>query len=77
MPLGSEVIRGIKKLIKRKNKYLEGYDIYMFKEEEGGLIEDKAIVELVHNISKKIASDYDTRVMHVNSGLYLLGKEKI
>ncbi|OGU73052.1 MAG: hypothetical protein A2V93_07270 [Ignavibacteria bacterium RBG_16_34_14] len=77
MPLGLEVIRGIRKLIKRKSKYVEGYDTYMFMEEEGGLVEGKAIIELVHSISKKIAGDYDTRVIHVNSGLYQLGKGEI
>lgn len=74
MPLGLEVIRGIKKLINKRSEYLAKYDRYMFYEQEKSFIEDKTIVEMVHNISKKIAEDFNIRVIHVNSGLFLLGK---
>lgn len=74
MPLGLEVVRGIKKLIKRNSKYTEGFDSYMLQEEEGGLVEGRAIVELVHDTCCKIAKDYDSRVIHINSGLFLLGR---
>ncbi|MCM8832538.1 MAG: hypothetical protein NC816_01235 [Candidatus Omnitrophica bacterium] len=77
MPLGLEVIRGIHKLMRKKSKYLDGFAGYMFYEQEKNFLEDKTVVEIVHNISRKIAEDYDTRAIHVNSGLYLLGKDEI
>lgn len=77
MPLGLEVMRGINKLLRKKSKYLNGFAGYMFYEQEKNFLEEKTVVEIIHNISRKIAEDYDTRVIHVNSGLYLLGKGEI
>jgi len=81
MPLGLEVIRGVKKLIRRKSVWTNGYDENMMTEEEGGLKEGMGTAEMVHDIStkiaydKNIACDFDLRrITHVNSGLFLLGK---
>jgi hypothetical protein len=81
MPLGLEVIRGVKKLIRRKSVWSNGYDENMMTEEEGGLKEGMGTAEMVHDISAKIAYDKNIacnfdlrRIIHVNSGIFLLGK---
>jgi len=76
MPLGTKVIRGVKKLIQQGCTYTQSLDINMFSEEEGGLKEGIGTAKLVQDISKKIAKISKTRVLHINSGLYLYGKEE-
>lgn len=84
MPLGLEVIRGVKKLIRKKCIWADGYDENMMTEEEGGLKEGMGTAEMVHDISTKIVYDKSIicdpslrRIIHVNSGLFLLGKGEL
>jgi len=77
MPLGLEVVRGFEKLIAKKTQYTQGIDASMFSEEEGGLLEGMATVEIAHGITKKIAQAVGSRALHVNSGLYLLGRGEV
>lgn len=86
MPLGSEVIRGVKKLIRERSVWTLGYDVNMITEEEDkpGLEQGMGTAEMVHNISTKIAYDKSIvcdsnlrRIIHVNSGLFLLGKNEL
>lgn len=84
MPLGLEVIRGVKKLIRKKSVWTDGYDENMITEEEGGLKEGMGTAEMIHDISTKIAYDKSIicdfnlrRIIHVNSGLFLLGKGEL
>ncbi len=77
MPLGLEVNRGIIKLFQKNHAYIKDYDSNMISEEEGDLIDDMGIVELVHGISNGIARDIESRILHVNSGLYKYGKGKL
>jgi hypothetical protein len=77
MPLGSEVVRGVRKLIQQGCKFTQGLYKSMLSEEEGGLVEGMATVMLVQDMSKKIAQISSTRVLHINSGLYLYGKGEL
>jgi len=84
MPLGLEVIRGVKKLIRKRSVWTQGYDVNMITEEEGGLKEGMGTAEMIHDISTKIVYDKNIicdinlrRIIHVNSGLFLLGKNEL
>ena len=77
MPLGLEVVRGIRNLIQHRNPYFRGLHIDMLSEEEGGLKEGLGTVLLVQDASKKIAQIVETRVLHINSGLYLHGRGEL
>jgi len=73
MPLGIEVIRGVKKMIRKKYSYCESIDESMLSEEEGGIVEGLGTVEIVQAVSKKIARDVNSIVLHINSGFWKLG----
>ncbi len=77
MPLGLEVVRGVRKLVNQGYTYTHGFDEGMFSEEEGGFLEGMGTVALVQDICKKIAEAGATRVLHANSGLYLYGKGEL
>ncbi|MCL0065295.1 hypothetical protein M1N79_00170 [Dehalococcoidia bacterium] len=77
MPLGLEVVRGIRKLIQHGCTYAQGLDESMLSEEEGGLMEGMGTVALVQGVSRKVAQISKTRVLHINSGLYLYGKGEL
>ncbi|MBA7479491.1 hypothetical protein ES707_22298 [subsurface metagenome] len=77
MPLGLEVVRGIRNLIQHRYPYFRGLHIDMLSEEEGGLKEGLGTVLLVQDASKKIAQIVETRVLHINSGLYLHGRGEL
>jgi hypothetical protein len=74
MPLGLEVVRGMKKLVRARSAWTEGIDRNMLVEEEGDLGEGMGTVWLVQDTCKKIAAVSQSRVVHINSGIYLLGK---
>ncbi len=73
MPLGLEVIRGVKKLIRKKSSYAESFYADMLAETEGDIREGLGTVELVQALSKKIAKDSNSIVLHINSGLWKFG----
>lgn len=77
MPIGFEVLKGIKKLVRRNTKYTIGYEINMFDEEEGGLVEGRGAMELVHSICYNISKDFGKRIVHINSGLHQFGSGNI
>ena len=73
MPLGLEVVRGVKKIIRKKSAYTESFYADMLSETEGDIREGLGTVELVQSVSKKIAKDSQSIVLHINSGLWKLG----
>lgn len=77
MPLGLEVVRAVRSLIRERYPYFGGLHVDMLTEEEGGLKEGLGTVLLVQNGSKKIAEIAKTRVLHINSGLYLFGRGEL
>jgi len=77
MPVGLEVNRGVRKLIRQRTSWTKGIDENMIGEEEGDLMEGMGTVALVQDLSKKIARSFDSRVIHVNSGLYLYGRGEL
>ena len=72
MPLGRQVIRSIRQLISENSPYAKGLHVGML--EEGTLLNGMAIITVVQAMEKKMATDAETRVLHINSGLYLAGK---
>jgi len=77
MPLGLEVVRGVQQLIQQRCTYTQGLDANMLSEEEGGLLEGIGTVSLVQGMSRRIAQISRTRVLHINSGLYLYGRGEL
>lgn len=77
MPIGGGVCKAIQKLIKNKNKYVSSYHSSDFKVENSRIMDNFSTAEMVHSISLQIANDLDTRVLHVNSGLFQLGEGEI
>ncbi len=73
MPLGFEVVRGVKKMIRKKYSYCDSIYADMLSEEEGDIIEGLGTVEIIQAISKKIAKDANSIVLHINSGFWKLG----
>jgi len=77
MPLGLEVVRGVRNLIRDRYTYFRGLHMDMLSEDEGGLKEGLGTVLLVQDACKKIAQATNTRVLHINSGLYLYGRGEL
>lgn len=77
MPLGLEVVRGIRKVVKQQYRFCQGFEMSMLSDEEGGLMDGMGAAALVRGLSRKIAECGDTRVLHVNSGLYLYGRGEL
>ncbi len=77
MPLGLEVVRGVRRLIHDGCTYAQELDVSMLYEEEGGLEEGMATVILIQGMSKSVAQICSTRVLHINSGLYLHGRGEL
>lgn len=73
MPLGLEVVRGCRKLIREQYSYgkmIEGIDL---SEEEGDILEGLGTVQIVQGMCKRIAQDSHSIVLHINSGLWKFG----
>lgn len=72
MPLGFQVVKGMKWL------KAQGMDIEdkMLVSEEGGFIESIATSTLALGFQKLLAKTADTRTIHINTGLHLLGVKK-
>lgn len=77
MPLGLEVVRAITGLIRTGYAYFGGLDLGMLAEEEGGLKEGLGTVLLVQEACRRISKKAKTRVLHINSGLYLYGRGEL
>lgn len=73
MPLGLEVMRGVKKLIRKKSPYTESLYAEMLSETEGDITEGLGTVEMIQAVSKNIAKDSKSIVLHINSGLWKFG----
>jgi hypothetical protein len=73
MPLGLEVVRGVKKLIKQRYSYSRFIEEGDLSETEGDIIEGLATIHIVQHLSKEIAKDSKSIVLHINSGLWELG----
>lgn len=71
MPAGLGIVRGVKKLIRKKSKFVAEVDANMLSEEEGGLLEGMGTTYLLHRVQKKIAKFSKSNVLHINSGLQL------
>lgn len=73
MPLGLEVNRGVKKLIRKKYTFVSDLDEGMLSEEEGGLLEGIGTLLQVQDVSMRIAKLACSRIFHINSGFFKLG----
>lgn len=70
MPLGSQVIKGLQ-LLHKQGVPIQSYEFIY--EEERGLETDMGTTTMVQDFEKTLASSADSRVLHINSGLFLLG----
>ncbi len=77
MPLGLEVVRGVKKIIRKKYSYASFVNEGDLVEEEGDIFEGIATAHIVQAMCKKISKDADSNVLHINSGLWKLGAGEI
>jgi hypothetical protein len=77
LPTGIQVIRGVKELIRNYPGVIQTASSQDLVEDEGGLDEGYARDCLIHNESKNIAVQTNSRVVHVNTGLWKLGKGEI
>lgn len=73
MPLGLEVIRGVKKIIRKQYSYSKFVDMGILSEKEGDIVEGLGTIHIVQAMSKEIANDANSIVLHINTGLYELG----
>jgi len=73
MPLGLEVVRGVKRLIRQKYSYSRSIEEGYLSETEGDIVEGLATIQIVQSLSKEIAKDSKSIVLHVNSGLWEFG----
>ncbi|MFC1708820.1 hypothetical protein ACFL2J_01995 [Candidatus Omnitrophota bacterium] len=74
MPLGLEVVRGVKKMMRGHYSYAQYVDTGDLSEEEGDIIEGLGTVQIVQAMCKTIAKDADSNVLHINSGLWKFGR---
>ena len=70
MPVGSKVISTLKYLKKMKHPSFEALDESLLRRERG-LLEEGGLTLLTQDCCKRLAARMRTRVMHVNSGLYV------
>lgn len=73
LPTGKQVIRGIKNLIRNHPKAIRSVNAHDLTEEEGDLDTGYARDCLIHGESKQMALSAKSRVLHINSGLWMLG----
>lgn len=73
MPLGLEVVRGVKKTICKKYSYASFVNEGDLVEEEGDIVEGLGTIHIVQAMCKNISKDAGSNVLHVNSGLWKLG----
>jgi hypothetical protein len=78
-PLGRAVMRGVRKLLKRRFSVTAGFGTRDFTSEEGGSIHEDGmgVTYMVHEIEKRIARIAGTRALPVNSGLWLYGQDEL
>ena len=74
MPLGLEVIRGIRYLRRKRHAEFGTFDLNLLNETEGGLFEGMGTVIMVQDACQRFAERMGTRLLHINSGLYCVGK---
>lgn len=77
MPLGLEVIRGMKLLIKNHSAFVDGVDTSMITEQEGSLFDGLGTVSIVQSVCIEIATHSNSLVTHINSGLILYAKNEL
>lgn len=77
MPLGLEVVRGVKKLIRQKYSYSKFIDEGILSETDGDITEGLGTIHIVQSLTKEIAKDSNSTVLHINSGLWEFGAGKL
>lgn len=77
LPTGIEVNKGIAKLIKQESVLVKDFDPKWIVNEEQSLLEGFSNDQLVHNALKGIADKANSRVLHINSALYLYGSKNL
>ncbi len=77
LPLGLEVVRAAKHLKRQHHLVFRDLESSIIEEEEGDLIEGMGTLVIIQDLCRRMATLQRTRIIHINSGLYLLGAGKL
>lgn len=77
LPTGMEVDRGINRLIDEGFTFVSDFDPNWLEQETNSLLENYATYSMVHTFIAGIGQITNTPAIHINSALYLYGREDI
>ena len=77
LPTGIEVDRGINRLINEGYTFVTDFDRNWLEQETNSLLENYATYSMVHTFIANIGQLTRTPAIHINSALYLYGREDI
>lgn len=77
LPTGLEVDRAIRKLIREGYSFMEGFNVHWLEEGNGNLIDLFTISHMAHDYIQRIATQAGTKALHINSAMYMLGRDEI
>lgn len=77
LPTGIEVDKGINRLINESYSFVSDFDRNWLKQETNSLLENYATYSMVHTFIANIGQITRTPAIHINSALYLYGREEI
>lgn len=77
LPGGVEINRGIRRLMKEGHTFVRDFDMNWLEETSGSLLDNFATYNLFHTYLVNIGNITNTPALHINSSLYLYGKQEI
>jgi hypothetical protein len=77
LPTGLEVDRGINRLIKERYSFMKDFDSHWLLEDSNSLLDSYATYSMAHTFIANIGHITNTPAIHINSALYLYGKDEI
>lgn len=76
LPTGFEVDKGLKMLLKQNYDFMQSFDSNWLKSDHS-LLDNYGTYHLIHKFMENIGKITNTPALHINSGIYLLGKNEI
>lgn len=77
LPTGIEVDRGIHRLVRARYSFMNDFDLNWLEQETNSLLESYATYNLVHTFITNIGKISNTPAIHINSALFLYGRDEI
>lgn len=77
LPTGIEVDRGINRLVRAGYSFMRDFDLNWLEQNTNSLLESYATYNLVHTFVTNIGKITNTPAIHINSALFLYGKDEI